>query len=196
MLVGGSILEEIPIVNPNEIELETERFILKPISMDDADEIYQNVKDYDIARWLISLPHPYPKDGAIKYIGEVMELSKKGLSYEFPIRLRSTGELVGVMAILKVDRKNRNTELGYWIAKKYWNSGFATEAGLRALQFGFEVLNLERIYAKYYPENKASAKVMEKMGMKFEGTMRHEIYKNGKFYDMSYYGILKDEWKK
>jgi RimJ/RimL family protein N-acetyltransferase len=188
-------LEEVPIVNPEDIKLETDRFILEPISEDDAEEIYQHVKEYDIARWLISLPHPYPEDGAIKYIREVMELTKKGLSYELPIRLKSTRELVGIMAILKVDRKNRNAELGYWIAKKYWNLGCATEAGLRALKFGFEVLNLERIYAKYYPENKASSRVMEKMGMKFEGTMRHEILKNDRFYDMSYYGILKDEWK-
>jgi RimJ/RimL family protein N-acetyltransferase len=181
-------------VNPKDIHLKTDRFILKPISEDDAEEIYQHVKEYDIARWLISLPHPYPKDGAIKYIREATELMKKGLSYELPIRLRSTGELVGVMALLKVDRKNRNAELGYWIAKKYWGSGFATEAGLRVMEFAFQVLKLERTYAKYYPENEASSRVMEKMGMKYEGTMRHEIYKNGKFYDMSYYGIIRDAW--
>jgi RimJ/RimL family protein N-acetyltransferase len=190
------MMDEVPIVNPEEIILKTERFILKPISLDDAHEIYQNVKDIDIARWMINLPHPYPEDGAIKYIEQATELTKKGLSYELPIRMKSTEELVGVMAILTVDRKNRNAELGYWIAKKYWSSGFATEAGLRALEFGFEVLNLERIYAKYYPENIASSRVMEKMGMKFEGTMRHEIFKNDKYYDMSYYGILRDEWLK
>lgn len=189
-------MDEVMIVNPKEIKLETERFILKPISEEDAEEVYHNVKDFDIARYMINLPHPYPEDGAIKYIKKAKELMKKGLSYELPIRMKSTGELVGVMAILKVDRKNRNAELGYWIAKKYWNSGFATEAGLRVVEFGFEVLNLERIYAKYYPGNKASAKVMEKIGMKYEGTMRHEIFKNDKFYDMSYYGILKDDWLK
>ncbi len=196
MSVGGKVMEEVPIVDPKDIHLETDRFILKPISEEDAEEIYQNVKDHDIARWLINLPHPYPEDGAIKYIREARELMKKGLSYELPIRSRSTGELIGVMAILKVDRKNRNGELGYWIAKKHWNSGFATEAGLRALEFGFEVLNLERIYAKYYPENKASGRVMEKLGMKYEGTMRHEVFRNDRYYDMTYYGILRDEWKK
>jgi RimJ/RimL family protein N-acetyltransferase len=188
-------MNEVPNVKPAEIKLETDRFIIKPISLDDAEEIYHNVKDYDIARWMINLPHPYPEDGAIKYINEATELMKKGLSYELPIRLKSTRELVGVMALLKVDTKNKNAELGYWIAKKFWNSGFATEASLRVLEFGFKVLNLERIFAKYYPENIASGKVLEKLGMKFEGTMRHEIFKNDKFYDMSYYGILKDEWE-
>lgn len=188
-------MDEVPIVDPKDIRLDTERFILRPISLDDAEEIHQHVKEYDIARWMINLPHPYPEDGAIKYIGEATELMKKGLSYELPIRLKTTGELVGVMALLKVDRKNRNAELGYWIAKKYWGKGFATEAGSRILEFGFKILKLERIYAKYYPENKASSRVMEKMGMKYEGTMRHEIFKNEKYFDMSYYGIIREDWE-
>ena len=121
---------------------------------------------------------------------------KKGLSYELPIRLKSTGELVGVMAVLKVDRKNRNAELGYWIAKKYWNKGFASEAGLRVLEFCFQVLNLERIYAKCIPVNKASSRVMEKMGMKYEGTLRHEVLKENEYLDKSYYGIIKEDWER
>ena len=137
---GGDIVDDVPIVNPKDIKLETDRLVLKPILEDDADFIYQNVKEYEIARWLVNLPYPYPKDGAIKYIRETTELMKKGLSYELPILLRSTGELIGVMAVLKVDKKNKNAELGYWIAKKYWNKGFATEAGSRVLEFGFQIL--------------------------------------------------------
>jgi RimJ/RimL family protein N-acetyltransferase len=186
---------EVPIIYPEDIKLETERFFLRPVLEDDVDDIYQNVKDYDIARWLISVPHPYPEDGAIKYIRECHELMKKGLSYELPIKLKATQEMVGIMAVLKVDRKNRNAELGYWIAKKYWRKGFATEAGLRVLEFGFNVLNLERMYAKCIPENNASRRVMEKMGMKYEGTFRHEILKENKYFDMSYCGIIKEEWK-
>jgi RimJ/RimL family protein N-acetyltransferase len=184
---------EVPIINPEDINLETERFFLRPISEDDADEIYQHVKEYDIARWLISLPHPYPKDGAIKYIKQATELMKKGLSYELPIRLKSTNELVGVMAVLKVDRKNRNAELGYWIAMDHWNRGFATEAGLRVLDFVFNVLNLERIYAKCIPDNKKSSRVMEKLGMKYEGTFRHEVLKENRFLDMKYFAVLRGE---
>jgi RimJ/RimL family protein N-acetyltransferase len=188
-------MDEIPIVDPEDIKLETGRLILRPVTENDADDIYQNVKDYDIARWLINLPHPYPEDGAIKYIKEATELMKNGLSYELPIRLKSSGKMIGVMAVLKVDKKNRNAELGYWIAKKHWNKGFATEAGLRALGFGFNVLNLERMYAKCVPDNKASNRVMEKLGMKYEGTLRHEVLKEGKYFDMSYYGIVKHEWE-
>ena len=187
-------MDEVPIVDPKDIILETDRLVLKPILEDDADFIYQNVKEYEIARWLVNLPYPYPKDGAIKYIRETTELMKKGLSYELPIRLRSTGELIGVMAVLNVDKKNKNAELGYWIAKKEWNKGYAVEAGQKVLEFGFNILNLERMYAKCVFENNASRKVMEKIGMKYEGTMRYEILKENQYFDMSYYGIIKENW--
>lgn len=188
-------MDDVPIVIPQDIVLDTDRLILRPLTKNDAGDIYHHVKEYDIARWLVNVPHPYPKDGAIKYVRESTELMKKGLSYELPIRLKSTEEMIGIMAVLKVDRKNRNAELGYWIAKKYWNSGFATEAGIRVLEFGFNVLGLERMYAKCVPENKASSRVMEKIGMKYEGIFRHEILKNNKYYDMAYYGIVKEDWK-
>lgn len=189
-------MDEVPIVNPKDINLETDRLVLIPISEDDAEDIYQNVKEYDIARWLINLPHPYPKDGAIKFIREAKELMKKGNSYELAIRLKSNGELIGVMTLCKVDKKNKNSELGYWIAKKYWNIGLATEVGFKVLEFGFNVLKLERIFAKCVPENEASKKVMEKIGMEYEGTMHHEILKENKYLDMSYYGIIKEEWER
>jgi RimJ/RimL family protein N-acetyltransferase len=187
-------VDEVPIVNPKDIRLETDRLVLKPVLEDDADFIYQNVKENEIARWLISVPHPYPTDGAIKYIRESTELMKKGLSYELAIRLKSTDELIGIMAILKVDKKNKNAELGYWITKGYWNSGFATEAGNKVLEFGFNALNLERMYAKFVPENNASKRVMEKIGMEYEGKLRHEVLKENKFIDMIYYGIIKENW--
>ena len=69
-------MDDVPIVNPKDINLQTKRLILRPISEDDAESIYENVKEYDIARWLINLPHPYPKDGAIKFIRESKELMK------------------------------------------------------------------------------------------------------------------------
>lgn len=188
-------MDEVPSVNPKDISLETDRLVLKPVLENDADFIYQNIKEYEIARWLVNLPYPYPKDGAIKYIRNSTELMKKGLSYELAIRLRSTGELIGVMAILKIDKKNRNAELGYWITKRYWNSGFAAEAGCKVLEFGFDILNLERMYAKCVFENNASKKVMEKIGMEYEGKMRHEILKEDLYFDMSYYGIVKEDWQ-
>lgn len=187
---------EVPVLNPEDIHLKTERLIMRPISEKDSEDIYKNVREYDIAKWTINIPHPYPKDGAIKYIKQTKELMIKGMSYELVIQIGSTKELVGVMALLNVDRRHKNAELGYWIAKKHWNKGIATEAASKVMEFGFQVLNLERIFAKCFHDNEASRRVMEKIGMKYEGKFRHEIFKENRFIDMIYYATLKEDWKK
>jgi ribosomal-protein-alanine N-acetyltransferase len=192
---GGELMVEEPIINPDDIFLNTERLIIRPLSESDAPDIYKNVKEYDIAKWAINIPHPYPKDGAIKYIKQTKELMKKGLSYELAIQIESTKEVLGVISLMKVDRRHKNAELGYWVGKKFWNRGIATEAVSKVMEFGFQMLNLERIYAKCFHNNEASRKVMEKVGMKLEGKFRHEVFKENKFIDTLYYGILKEEWK-
>jgi RimJ/RimL family protein N-acetyltransferase len=188
-------MEKVRDMKPENITLETERLILRPLSEQDSEEVYENVKEYDIARWTINIPHPYPKEEAIRYIRQSMELIKKGKSYELAIRFNSSKELAGVMALLNVEKEHRNAELGYWIAKKYWNKGIATEAASKILEFGFQELNLERICARCFHENEASRRVMEKIGMEHEGKFRHEIFKENEFIDMIYYGMIKDDWK-
>ncbi|UCE74784.1 MAG: GNAT family N-acetyltransferase [Methanomassiliicoccales archaeon] len=188
-------MAEVPIVKPKDINLQTHRFILRPLTEDDAGDLYKNVKEYDIARWLVNLPYPYPDDGAIKYIKQCQELMKKGESYELAIQLKSTEEVIGVMAFVRVDKKHKNAELGYWTAKKYWSQGIATEAGMRILEFGFDVLNLERIYSKCFCENTASKRVMEKLGMAYEGKSRHEVFKENRFIDLFYYAIIREDWE-
>jgi ribosomal-protein-alanine N-acetyltransferase len=192
---GGELMVEEPVINPDDIFINTERLILRPISESDAPDIYNNVKEYDIAKWTINIPHPYPKDGAIKFIKQTKELMKKGLSYELAIQIKSTKEVVGVISLMKVDRRHKNAEIGYWVVKKFWNRGIATEAASKVMEFGFQVLNLERIYAKCFHNNEVSRKVMEKVGMKLEGKFRHEVFKENKFIDTLYYGILKEDWK-
>lgn len=186
---------EVPVINPEDISLKTERLVIRPLSEGDADAIYKNVKEYDIAKWTINIPHPYPKDGAIKFIKQTKELMKKGKSYELAIQIESTKKVVGVISLMKVDRRHKNAELGYWVAKKFWNRGIATEAASKVMDFGFQVLNLEKIYAKCFHNNEASRKVMEKIGMKLEGKFCHEVFKENKFIDTIYYGILKGDWE-
>jgi RimJ/RimL family protein N-acetyltransferase len=182
-------------LNPKDIKLETERLILRPLKVEDEETIYQYVKDYDIARWTINIPHPYPRDGAISFIRQATGLMDEGLCYELAILLKSNQEIVGVVSFVKVNKTHRNAELGYWVGKPYWNKGFATEAAMRILEFGFNGLGLERIFSKCFFDNLSSRKVMEKIGMKYEGKFRHEVFKENRFIDMTYYSILKEDWK-
>ena len=173
-----------------------DRIILRPLEEGNSTTLYENVKEYEMARWLINLPHPYPEDGAIEFIKKAREMMDKGLAYELAIESRTTSEVIGIMSFCKVDQKHRNAELGFWVAKDHRNKGIATEAASIILAFGFEVLNLERIYAKCFVDNEPSQRVVEKLGMLYEGTFRHEVLKEDKFIDQKYFSILKGDWLK
>lgn len=196
MLGGGERIAEKIIIKPERIQLESGRLILRPLMEQDSESLYQNVKEYDIAKWTINIPHPYPEDGAINFIKESQEHLEKGLAYNFAILLKETSELVGVMSLIGVNKKNKNAELGYWIGKRFWNKSIATEAALKMLEFGFEGLNLERISSRCFHDNAPSRRVMEKIGMEYEGKFRNEILKENKFIDIIYYAIIKEDWRR
>lgn len=86
-------------------------------------------------------------------------------------------------------------ELGYWIGKNYWGKGFATEAVNRMIQFGFIELGLNRIWASAISRNRSSIKVLEKSGLRKEGTLRKNRLLLNTYEDVDVYGILKTEYK-
>lgn len=86
-------------------------------------------------------------------------------------------------------------ELTYWIGRSYWGNGFATEAVQRVIQFGFEILKLQRIWATAMTKNHASIRVMTHANMQYEGTFRQHVLKWANYEDIALYGILKQEYE-
>jgi len=99
------------------------------------------------------------------------------------------------MAGLTLSEAHNHGELGYWIGKPFWGRGYATEAAAAVLRFGFETLQLNRIHAAFMEHNPASGRVMEKIGMSHEGTLRQHMKKWDRFYDVIKYGILKSDYE-
>ena len=81
-------------------------------------------------------------------------------------------------------------ELGYWVGKPYWGKGYATEAARAVVQFGFEKLSLHRIQATHFGNNPASGRVMQKVGMLYEGCRRQHTLKWGEYRDIKLYGMV------
>ena len=100
------------------------------------------------------------------------------------------------MLILLSQKKFNHAELGYWIGKESWRNGYATEAAKALLEYGFNKHGLHRIFARHLKKNPASGKVMQKLGMQQEGLFRDHSFKEDKYEDVVFNGILKDEWNK
>jgi ribosomal-protein-alanine N-acetyltransferase len=173
--------------------LTTERLILRPYTLDDAPELQRLIGERDVARTLMSVPHPYPDGAAEEFINAHPERAEKG-QYQFAITHWKEGYLIGGTGFNDVDREAGRAEIGYWIARPYWGNGYGTEAARAMVKFGFEVMNLNRIHAAHFSNNPASGRIMRKIGMKYEGCRRQHVRKWGVLLDWECYGILRSEY--
>jgi RimJ/RimL family protein N-acetyltransferase len=166
--------------------LTTERLVLRPPELTDAPAIQQLAGAREVAYNTLLIPHPYPDGAAEAWITK----PRTENDFNFMITLRQTGEIAGGMGLI-VNRDHARGEIGYWIAVPYWNRGYATEAGREVVRFAFEELRLNRVHAEHFTRNTASGRVMQKIGMRHEGTLRRHIIKWGEVIDVELYGIVR-----
>jgi [ribosomal protein S5]-alanine N-acetyltransferase len=176
-------------------KLQTDRLILHEFALEDAPNVQRLVGEWEVARTLLRVPHPYEDGMAQEWIATHRPAYEAGERVTWAVTLREEGSLVGSIT-LHLHPLHDNAELGYWIGKPYWGCGYATEAVEEVVRYGFEDLGLHRIHANHLGSNPASGKVMKKVGMSLEG-VRPEHYKKGETYeDRVDYGLLARDWRK
>lgn len=173
--------------------LLTERLVLRSLTLQDAPDVQRLAGDREVASTIPNMPHPYEDGIAEEWIRSCYEKFEKDEVLNFAITLQTDKHFIGGIA-LRLDLKNENGELGYWIGKPYWNLGYCTEAARAVVAYSFQVLKLNRIQAKHFKRNPASGRVMEKIGMCYEGCLRQYIKKWDNFEDTLVYGILKADF--
>jgi RimJ/RimL family protein N-acetyltransferase len=103
--------------------------------------------------------------------------------------------LIGNSSFFNFDWLARSAEVGIMIGDKtVWNQGYGGEVITLMLRHGFETLNLNRVYLRVYAENKRAIRTYEKAGFVHEGRMRQAVYKHGKYNDVLYMSVLREEW--
>lgn len=173
--------------------LYTERLTLRPFALADAKRVRELAGAFEIADTTGHMPHPYEEGMAEEWIAGQPEEFNAGEAATFAITLRESDELIGAIG-LTIQSNHRRAEMGYWLGLAYWNHGYMTEAARIILQYAFEKLNLNRVYASHFARNPASGRVMQKAGMHYEGTLRGHFIRWTAPEDLVYYGIRKSEW--
>ncbi len=173
--------------------LATARLSLRPFAVPDAPDVQRLAGAREVAATTLNIPHPYLDGVAEAWIGMHAAAWERGELATFAVTEPSLG-LVGAIG-LRIERAHRRAELGYWIAVPYWGRGYATEAAVAVIAFGFASLDLNRIYATHLTRNPASGRVMIKAGMRYEGCRRAHIIKWDQFEDLENYAVLRDEWR-
>jgi RimJ/RimL family protein N-acetyltransferase len=178
---------------PEQPRIRTERLWLRPFELADAPAVQRLAGEREIASTTGNIPHPYEDGMAEEWIGKHRAGFEHGERSNFAIELSEENELIGSIG-LAIDQANESAGLGYWIGLPYWNRGYATETGRAMLEYGFGELGLNRIHAGFFSRNPASGRVMEKLGMRYEGCLRQAVKKWGIFEDLQQYAILRQEF--
>lgn len=173
-------------------QLDTRRLTLRACTPTDAPTIQRLLDDAEVAAGTLRIPHPYPPGAAAEWIGRHPTWWAEGRTAAWAMVERASGGIVGAIT-LKLARAHRRAEAGYWVARARWGEGFATESLRAVIAVGFDRLDLHRIEAHCYAENAASARVIEKAGMRFEGLVRGAVWRDGVPRDLRLYGILRSD---
>lgn len=175
--------------------LYTERLILRKINSEDYKQAYKNwCSDIDVCKyttWDIHQNELFTKELFDRWISEY----QNDETYRWIIELKDEKKVIGTIDSTNTFSKYKTYEIGYCLSKDYWNKGIMTEALKRVIKFFFEEVEAETIYATHMHNNKASGKVMQKSGMKYEATLRSRVVdKTGLRNDLDYYSIIKEEY--
>ncbi len=172
-------------------DLRTPRLVIRALRRTDAEDIYAYARDPLVAEHVLWDAHA-SLDDTHTYLGLVEARYGHGVAMEWGIELE--GRVVGTIGYFDRRDDHRRAELGYAIGRPWWGRGLASEAATAVLTHGFEALRLERVVATARVENVGSQRVLEKLGFRREGTLRHHLFVKRRWWDLTYYGLLEQEW--
>ena len=169
--------------------LDTPRLVLRPFALEDSFVVQQLAGAREIARMTTHIPHPYEDGMAGEWIKDHQALFECGTHHIFAIVAREQSQLCGAIGLV-VNAHDSNAELGYWIGVPFWGRGYCTEAAAAVIAYAFSQLRLHRVHASCFGCNASSRRVLEKIGMVREGTLREHVNKWDQFEDLEKYAIL------
>jgi ribosomal-protein-alanine N-acetyltransferase len=149
-------------------ELETSRLRLRKIRLDDAEDMFAYARDPETTRWVSWDPHRSLAETRRVIDDHFLAQYDSGEAGQWALVHKAIGKMIGT-AGLRWNEREEAPELGFAIAREYWNRGLMTEAVHRILRYGFEDLKLERVVAKHASTNPGSGRVLAKAGMHCEG---------------------------
>jgi len=173
--------------------LETDRLILRRMTMRDAADVFLYSKDEEVARHVLWSAQKDISE-AREYLRYMARRYRNDEPSSWGIIEKKTGRLVGTIGYMTYSEENNSVEVGYSLAHWLWNGGYMTEALSRVIEHTFDAMEINRIEAQHEITNPSSGRVMEKCGMLKEGVLRQRLYNKGRYVDVALYAIVKSDY--
>ncbi len=176
--------------------LETERLLLRKMRLDDAGAMFAYASDPEVTRYVLWDTHRSIEDSE-SFLRFATEGYERGDFGGWGVVLKDDGVFVGTCGMdVGYTPEHARAELGFVLSREHWGKGLMPEAVRAIIRFGFGRMGLNRLEARCIAENTASARVMEKAGMTYEGTLREREFIKGAYRDMKLYSILRREYRR
>jgi 8-oxo-dGTP diphosphatase len=177
------------------LRAETDRLVLRPLERADRDAMVALLNDWEVVRYTARVPYPYTQDHAEAWLAELEVNRAAGSEIVLAVTDRASAAFLGVVG-LEVDRDRREGVLGLWLGRRYWGRGLATEAVDAALGLAFDELGLAVVRASHLPENTASGRVQDKVGLEATGRGIEPFPARGGDREVVLRAIGRDAWRR
>jgi len=172
---------------------ETHRLSLRKLNLEDVNDYFEFASNPLVTTYTWWNYHK-STDESFDYISRVIDKYNSQEAYHWGIVYKDTNKIIGRTGYVTIDEFNKRAEIGFALSNDFWNMGIVTEATKPIIRYGFEELELNRIEGRCNFENLGSEKVMKKLGMSFEGTLREQLNIKGEFTDQKMFAILRREY--
>lgn len=174
------------------VKIETERLILRPIVVSDAQSLYEILIDKDVMNYLSGIPEYTGPEMAVDYITKKLDKKYQEKDfYDWAVVTKDDNRMIGRISVYKQDDDRRMADLVWFLDARYRQHGYMSEA-VKAVIVHLQNIGFERIEAFADVENKASVGVMKKVGMQYEGTLRkYDLRRDDSLYDAEMWSIIK-----
>ncbi len=174
--------------------IETRRLILRPINLDDINEIFEYRSDREVNKYQGWIPATLNDVEA--FIGKISkQINEAGTWFQFVIIEKETQKIIGDLGVHFFDSDNKQAEIGCTLNKKFHNKGYATESVKSIIAYLFNELNKHRIITTIDPENINSIRLVERIGFRKEAHFVESLFINGKWVDDLLYAMIEKDWQ-
>jgi RimJ/RimL family protein N-acetyltransferase len=175
------------------MEINTKRLKLREITQQDFQAVHEYASDPETVKYMPFGPNT--EEETQEFINRNLKRQQDDprTDYGFGIILKTENRFIGACGIHGVSEVQAS--IGYILNRRYWSHGYATEAAKALVDYLFRELGVHRVFASCDPENHASIRVLEKVGMSLEGRLRENMNIRGEYRDSLIFGLVIDEWK-
>ncbi len=177
--------------------LHTARLTLRGLTEEDAEAIFAYAANPNMTHYTLWEPHQTLAD-SLRFVRDyALARYREGVPEPMGMvdREDPSGQVIGCVGGFWVSQANATMELGYALSEDHWGKGLVVEAATVLIDYLFTAYSVERLQARSVAENQQSLRVLDKLGLSYEGTLRSALWRRGRFRDVCYFSILRGEWE-